>query len=136
MTKTVKMILLPLIIIWIIIVVTGYYWGHQYVLIPPVVGIVRSLILLVIGLLFFFTALGLGWLILKPLGIAIDNRLEAFIYSIGLGLCLMSLIVLVLGLTGFLNQTVFWSLILVGTIITIVSLLRENRRSAFSLALI
>ena len=136
MTKSIKMILLPLIIIWLIIVVTGYYWGHQYVLIPPVVGIIRSLVLIVIGLLFFSTALGLGWLALKPFGIPFDSRINASIYSIGLGMCLMSLIVLVLGFFGFLNQAVFWSMSIVGTVTAIILLARENRRAPFTMKVV
>jgi hypothetical protein len=135
MTKTVKMILLPIIILWVIIVITGYYWGHQFVLIPPLVGIVRSLILLVISLLFFVTALGLGRIASWPLGLSFENRFEAPIISIGLGLCVMSLLVLALGLAGFLNTPLFWLLILLGTGITIFSLVREHRRTPFTFKL-
>jgi len=132
MTKTVKMILLPIIILWVMVVITGYYWGHQFVLIPPIVGIVRSLILLVISLLFFITALGLGQISSGPLGLSLENRFEASIISIGLGLCVMSLLVLALGVAGLLNPTLFWLLILLGTGMTIISLVREHRRTPFA----
>ncbi|GMQ77847.1 MAG: hypothetical protein BMS9Abin02_0338 [Anaerolineae bacterium] len=135
MTKTVKMILLPIILLWVIIVITGYYWGHQFVLIPPLVGIVRSLILLVISLLFFITALGLGWIAVGPLGLSFENRFEAPIISTGLGLCVMSLLVLALGIAGLLNPKLFWLLILLGTVMTIFSLAREHRRRPFAFKL-
>lgn len=132
MTKTVKMILLPIIILWVIIVITGYYWGHQFVLIPPIVGLVRALILLVISLLFFITALGLGRIAGGPLGLFRENRVEALVISTGLGLCVMSLLVLALGITGLLNPTLFWLLILLGTGMAIFSLVREHRRTPFT----
>jgi hypothetical protein len=129
--KSVRTILLPIIVIWIIVVITGFYWGHQYILIPPVIGFVRTVFRLGTVILIFLAALGIGWPIARLLKLNFSSRSEAFIFLEGLGLCALALLTMGLGLIGALNKVILWPLTLIVSTITIFGLWREHQRNRF-----
>ena len=76
MPKAIRSILLPLILIWLFAVVAFYYWGHQFMLIRPVISIVRSVWLIAVCAFAGLGALGLGALFSKILRVQYDGRGE------------------------------------------------------------
>ena len=47
-----RLLLLPLFLVWLFAVLTAYYWGHQYALLPAVIGLLRVAIQLFVLLIF------------------------------------------------------------------------------------
>ncbi len=98
MRKFSRALLLPLLILWLFVVIVFYYWGHQYSLLPIVIGIIRSIWQILILGLFGIGAFGLGKGLSHLIRLRFTNLLEETIYSLGLGLGSMSLIMLVLSM--------------------------------------
>ena len=131
MQKTVKTLLMPLLFLWLFIVIIFFYWGHQYILVPAVIGTIRTAWLLLVFTLIGLAALGLGVLTSRLLRLRYNSRFEEVVYSLGLGLGWMSLISLALGIAGLIMSTIFWVMTLVLAVITSVWLIRERQMNTY-----
>jgi len=131
MRQPTKIALTAILLIWLTIVIAAYYWGHQYVLIPLVAGVVRLLGQLAVLFLIGLVAFGLGKLPSRLLRLTYRSRAEEVIFSIGLGLAFMSLIVLVLGLAEVISRPLLWILTIVILGLTAVMLFRVRGGNAY-----
>ncbi|HCB50936.1 MAG TPA: hypothetical protein DEP47_15830 [Chloroflexi bacterium] len=132
MQKSFKnILLLPLLLTWLFVIIVFYYWGHQYVLIPVVIGLLRNAWFLVVCLLIGLVALGIGILVSRLLRLVYLSRLEKIVYSTGLGLGFISLITLGLGIAGLINAAIFWSITLIIGALTAVWLIRSRGKTIY-----
>ncbi|UCG26223.1 MAG: hypothetical protein JSW55_09650, partial [Chloroflexota bacterium] len=126
-----KTLLLPVLLLWLTAVIVFYYWGHQYTLIPAIIAILRLVLQLTVLGLIGVVAFGLGRLLSRVLRLAFISRFEEVVYSIGLGLGLMSLLALGFGLAGLIGRPLFWLLSLAIAGLTLVWLYRDWRRTSY-----
>ena len=129
MQKATKSILLPLILIWLFIVVAFYYWGHQFLLIRPVISLLRSVGLIAICALVGLTALGLGAVLSRLLRLPYEGWGERIVYSLILGQGAMAVMMLALGFAALISPALLWLLTLLVAIPTSVWLVRSRRSS-------
>jgi hypothetical protein len=130
MQKAIRSILLPLILIWLFAVIAFYYWGHQFMLIRPVISLLRSALLIFVCALIGLGALGLGAGISKLMRMQYESQGEFIIFSLVLGQGAMALIVLVLGFAGLISQALFWMLTLVIAAPTLIWLVRTRQNDS------
>jgi len=128
MKRGLQSALVLLAVVWIFIVLGFYYWGHQSSLKGPVVGLGRTLGLMLISAALSIVALSGGWLLSRLLHLSYDSLAEAFIFSLGLGMGLMALLTLALGFAGLLRPLVFWAITLVWTALGLPWLYRSVQR--------
>jgi hypothetical protein len=123
--------LVLLTVAWIFIVLGFYYWGHQASLKGPVVGLGRTLGLMLVSAALSIVALSGGWLLSRLLHLSYDSLAEAIVFSLGLGMGLMALLTLALGFAGWLRPLVFWVITLIWTALALPWLYRFLRRTPF-----
>jgi hypothetical protein len=126
MQKATKSILLPLLLIWLFAVIAFYYWGHQYLLIRPVISLLRSLWLIAVCLLLGLAALGLGAVLSRLLRLPYEGWGERVVYSLVLGQGAIAFLVLALGFSGLIRTTLFWIATLIIAAPTLFWLLRSR----------
>jgi hypothetical protein len=131
MKRGLQTTLILLVVAWIFIVLGFYYWGHQASLRGPVVGLGRTLGLVLISAALGTVALSGGWFLSRLLRLPYTSLAEAIVFSLGLGLGLMALLTLALGFAGWLRPLIFWIITLVWTALALPWLYRSLRRTAF-----
>ena len=131
MKRGLQTTLILLIVAWIFIVLGFYYWGHQASLRGPVVGLGRTLGLVLISAALGTVALSGGWFLSRLLRLPYTSLAEAIVFSLGLGLGLMALLTLALGFAGWLRPLIFWIITLVWTALALPWLYLSLRRTAF-----
>lgn len=97
-------------LLWLFVVIVFFYWGHQAVVIPLIIGLVRLAWQMLVVTLVGVTAWGWGQVALIPFQAAFASARERTLYALPVGVGLMSLVTLGLGFIGWLSGTVFWLL--------------------------
>jgi hypothetical protein len=86
--------------------------------------------------LWVLAAAGIGWIVWRGLGMGRQNDLQAgsfahpllpLITCIALGIGSMSLIILILGLCGWMNQIVAWGIIIAGACVALIQIVQYRR---------
>lgn len=131
MKRGTQTVLVLLAIAWIFLVLGFYYWGHQASFKDPVVGLARTLGLMLVSAALGVVALSGGWLLSRMLHLPYNSLAEAVVFSLGLGMGLMALLTLALGFAGWLRPLVFWTITLVWIALALPWLYRSLRRTAF-----
>ncbi len=127
MQRIFKSLFLPLLMLWLFIVIAFYYWGHQFALIPAVIGILRILWQLGICCLLGIATYGLGVLPSKFLRLKYYSRAEEVVFILGLGFGLLSLITLGLSFAGLVRSSTLWILCLILAMPTLVWVFRKRQ---------
>ena len=131
MQKIARKLLLPLLLLWLFVVVAFYYWGHQYAVIPVVIGLIRvALQLLILGLI-WLAAFGLGAWLSRLIRLEYKSAAETVLYSLALGAAVLSLIGLGLGIAGLISRGLFWLLILLAGALALLWIFRQRKREPF-----
>lgn len=124
-------VLVLVAVVWIFLVLSFYYWGHQASFKGPAVGLARTLGLMLVSAALGVVALSGGWLLSRLLRLAYNSLAEAVVFSLGLGMGLMALVTLALSFMGWLRPLVFWAITLVWTALALPWLYRTLRRTTF-----
>ncbi len=131
MQKLTRMLLLPLLLLWLFVVIAFYYWGHQYAVIPVVIGLIRIFLQLLILGLIWLAAFGLGAWLSRLLHLEYRSAAETAIYSLALGAATMSLVGLGLAFAGLISGGLFWLLILLAGALALLWIFRQRKRGPF-----
>jgi len=131
MKRGLQATLILLVVAWIFTVLVFYYWGHQASLKGPAVGLGRMLGLVLISAALGTVALSGGWFLSRVLRLPYTSLAEAIVFSLGLGLGLMTLLTLALGFAGWLRPLIFWIITLVWAVLALPWFYRSLRRTAF-----
>jgi hypothetical protein len=132
MKRSLQIVLILLIVAWIFLILGSYYWGHQASLRGPLLGLGRTLGLMLVSAALGIVALSGGWLVSRLLRLSYHSLAEAIVFSLGLGLGLMALLTLALGFIGWLRPLTFWAITLVLTAVALPWLRRTLRRTSFA----
>ena len=100
------------VLLWLFTIVAVYFWAHKPFDVNIVIGLGRSLLSVVVWLGIVLLSAALGQRVLG--GLLDDERpVTRLALSAGVGMGLLSLLVLGLGAVGLLRPVVAWGLILV-----------------------
>ncbi len=131
MKRGLQTIAILLVIAWIFIVLGFYYWGHQGSLKGPVVGLGRTLGLMLVSAVLGIVALSGGWFVSRWLRLRYASLTEAVVFSLGLGMGVMAVLTLALGFAGLLRPLVFWIISLAWIALALPWLYRSLRGAVF-----
>lgn len=131
MQKFSRILLLPLLLLWLFVIIAFYYWGHQYATIPVVIALIRALLQLLILGLIWLAAFGLGAWLSRLLRLQYRSLAETVIYSLALGAALLSLLGLGLGFAGLISGTLLWLLILLAGALALFWIFRQSKQKPF-----
>lgn len=127
MAKTIKTLIVPILLLWLFVVIAFYYWGHQYTLIPAVIGLIRIGWHLFILSLLGLSAFGLGLALTRLFRLEFIDWSERVIFSIGLGAAALGLLGLAVNSLGLIQPSVFWLLTLAIVLPTLFWLFRRHQ---------
>jgi len=131
MQKLTRLLLLPLLLLWLFVVIAFYYWGHQYAVIPVVIGLIRAFLQLLILGLIWLAAFGLGVRLSRLLRLEYQSAAETVIYSLALGAAALSLVSLGLAFAGLISGGLLWLLILLAGALALLWIFRRRKREPF-----